>query len=402
MNRIIMHIDMNSYFASVEQQANPFLRGKPIGVTGKRKERSVVAAASIEAKRLGVKTAMSTWEAKRVCPSIILVSGDPEKYGEITKRFNIIFKKYTPCVERFSVDESFLDLTDVAQDYLGAILIGQMIRLDLKKQCGDSITASIGIAPNKLVAKLASETHKPNGLTAVLPNDVQSFVEKKKLTDFCGIGKRIETRLSYLGITKVKQLREYPLQLLIKEFKSYGYWLHRTSFGIDNNPVTNNEEDPKSIGHSYTLPKNTEDHRIIKSYLLILADKVAWRLRRDGYAARCVTVSIRYDDFSGVRQQRCFTEHISDGLKIFQIAWNMVQKSLSDNRSVRLVGISTSMLHTKKEASPLFKKEQKMLSAVSSLDKIQSRYGDQSWTRASTLSSKIFARSSGFAYDHEL
>jgi len=191
-DRIIMHIDMNSYFASVEQQANPFLRGKPIGVTGKsfdtnesaKAQRSIIATASIEAKRLGIKTAMSTSEAKRLLPSLIIVPGDPEKYAEITHRFNKIFNEFTDQVEIFSVDESFLDVTDWAQDYFGATMMAQAIRERIKEDCGERITCSIGIAPNKLIAKLASESHKPNGLTVVRPEQVLDFVASQKLGDF--------------------------------------------------------------------------------------------------------------------------------------------------------------------------------------------------------------------------
>ncbi|MDA1038399.1 MAG: DNA polymerase IV, partial [bacterium] len=215
MSRIVMHIDMNCYFASVEQQANPFLRGKPIGVTGKRTERSVVAAASIEAKRLGVKTAMSTWEAKRICPSIVLVHGDPEKYSHITHNFFSLFKEFTNKVEMFSVDEGFLDVTDEAEDYLGAVIMAQEIKHRLKEVCGERITASIGISQNKLMAKLASEFVKPDGLTVVKPNDVNDFLGFVELDDFCGIGKRIHHRLNLLNIFNVRELQACPPEKLV-------------------------------------------------------------------------------------------------------------------------------------------------------------------------------------------
>src|SRR3989344_1081932 len=183
--RIIIHADMNSYFASVEQQANPRLRGKPIGVTGKRTERSVVAAASRE--------------AKKICPSIILVPGDPEKYGEITERFNAIFRDLSDKLERFSVDESFLDVTETARDYLGAIMVAQIIRRRLREECGEWITASIGIARNKLLAKAASETMKPDGLVVVKPGDEIAFLDSCDLQDPCGVGPRTARHLERLG-----------------------------------------------------------------------------------------------------------------------------------------------------------------------------------------------------------
>ncbi|MBI5369754.1 DNA polymerase IV [Candidatus Uhrbacteria bacterium] len=218
---IILHIDMNSYFASVEQQANPFLRGKPIGITGKHQERSIIATASIEAKRLGVKTAMSTWEAKQICPSLILYPGDPEKYSDITRRFNATYREFTDRVESFSVDESFLDLSERTPDYFGAACIALTIRQRLKEELGEYITASIGIAPNKLMAKLSSESVKPNGLTVTPPQQVLNLLDRSALQDLCGIGPCIEQRLNALGIFTFKQLRTFslPIGLLLNPSK---------------------------------------------------------------------------------------------------------------------------------------------------------------------------------------
>ncbi len=402
MSRLIIHVDMNSYFASVEQQANPFLRGKPIGVTGKRTERSVVAAASIEAKKLGVKTAMGTWEAKRILPSLILVPGDPEKYGEITERFNRIFRVFSDKVQRFSVDESFLDVTDRTEDYLGAIVIAQNIKARLREECGERITASIGIGPNKLMAKLASERVKPNGLTVVQPHQVIELLDQCELEDICGIGPRIAKRLAGKGILTIPQLRAYPVDLLIEEFKSYGLWLHEATLGQDNSEVIADDEPPKSMGHSYTLPKDAWTETEIKRYLLGLCDKVGWRLRRDGYVAHRVTSYVRYGDFSGNGQEHRFKEPTADGLKLFQIAWGMIRRWRDRSKPVRLVGISAGALTLGPEPPNLFKKERRMVSALGALDRVQRRYGEGSWTRASLLRTTFQARSSGFKFDHEL
>ncbi|MFC1787656.1 DNA polymerase IV [Patescibacteria group bacterium] len=408
MNRIILHIDMNCYFASVEQQANPFLRGKPIGITGKRSahtnnhQRSVICTASIEAKRLGVKTAMSTWEAKKICPTLLLIAGDPEKYSEITHRFNSILNEFSDKVERFSVDESFLDLTDSAQDYLGATFIAQTIRSRLSQECGERITASIGLAPNKLMAKLTSERVKPNGLTVTRPQDVIKLLDSVELDDLCGIGPRIKHRLEQMGIITIKQLRHFPLDRLVHEFKSYGYWLHHSAHGRDSSLVDPSEPEPKSVGHSYTIPHDTVNINEIKNYLLSLSDKVAWRLRRDSYRARCVSAYVRYDDFSGTGQQHRFNTPTADGLKLFQIAWSLINKKRDPQKPIRLVGLSASQLSSGPTQISLFKKEQKMSSALLALDQLQSRYGDQAWTRASLVKTEIKPRSSGFQYDHEV
>ncbi len=394
-----MHVDMNSYFASVEQQANPFLRGKAIGVTGKRKERSVIAAASREAKLRGVKTAMATWQAQRILPSIILVSGDPEKYSFITETFNRIFTEEADAVQRFSVDESFLDITHTATDYFGATAIAVRIQDHLRKECGPLITASIGIGPNKLMAKLASERVKPSGITVAPPHKVLELIDRCDLQELCGIGQRVAERLEALGIHSFKQLREHPLANLLKEFNSYGLWLHEAAHGRGDDSVCSEEIPQKSYGHSYTLPKNTCDVAVAERYLLGLCEKVAWRLRRDGFLTRTVASHVRFGDFSGAGGQVQLDEPTADGWKIFLAARNTIRSS---RRSIRLVGISATTLIPGHEPLPLDLKERKLARILPTLDKLQTRYGDRAWTRASLLKTEVLARTSGFAYDHEL
>jgi DNA polymerase-4 len=402
-----MHIDMNSYFASVEQQANPFLRGKAIGVTGKRLERSVIAAASREAKKLGVKTAMATWQAKHILPSIILVPGDPEKYAHITTTFNQIFAEEADSVERFSVDESFLDVTERAGDYFGATAIAVRIRDRLRLECGSYITASIGIAPNKMMAKLASESVKPDGLTVVPPHHVLKLLDASGLEDLCGIGPRIARRLENMGVHTFQQLREHPLDALTREFKSYGLWLHEAAHGRGDEVVCSNVPPPKSIGHSYTLPQNTTNARVAEHYLLALCEKVAWRMRRDGYLSRTVVSFVRFGDFSGVGGQMPLDEPSANGWNLFLAARALLKKhrALSSGqlqRPIRLVGISATSLVEGSEPLPLDLQKRKHVRILPALDRLQHRFGDQAWTRASLLSTNILPRTSGFAYDHEI
>ena len=197
MTRTILHIDMNSYFATVEQQANPLLRGKPIAVSGRPNIQSVVATASYEAKKYGVKSGMNTWEAKKLCPFLIFIPGDPNKYIDITGRLIKIFKSYTPLVEIFSIDEVFLDLSHASSR---AQEIALEIKVRIRREIGDKMTCSIGVASNKFLAKLASEKKKPDGLTIVTPETLDEILLSSKLDDFCGIGRRILARLSDIRI----------------------------------------------------------------------------------------------------------------------------------------------------------------------------------------------------------
>ncbi len=305
---IILHLDFNSYFASVEQQANPFLRGLPIAVAGKGQQtidvglahksnhrvtidqlqfqRSVVTTASREAKQRGVKTAMGTWEARKICPDMLVIPGDPQKYGDITVRFMKILRQYADAVEQFSTDEAFADVTCASGgDYFGAVLLAQQIRADIAEDCGEYCTVSIGIASNKFLAKLASESKKPNGLTCVPPHEADEFVRTRRLAEFCGLGRRTEKHLERLGVTSVDTLRSVPIAKLLSEFKSYGYFLYNAARGIGDDVVQSDEEDPKSIGNSYTFPHNLLSDNEVRAGILALADRVAWRLRKQHFAA---------------------------------------------------------------------------------------------------------------------
>ncbi|MBI2196648.1 hypothetical protein HYU45_03475 [Candidatus Daviesbacteria bacterium] len=341
--RSILHIDFNSYFASVEQQANPRLRGKPIGVTGgDRMHRTVLGAASIEAKRFGVKTGMQIWEARKLCPQIILVPGDSDKYLEITKRFLSILKDYSPAriasstsnasrndadwqsdaggpyLEVFSIDECFLELvnTSVGSPALllanASVLRSDMdrtsdtlvfdssraccvrrqppsateIAFDIKSrirtEIGEYITCSIGISYNKLMAKLAGSLQKPDGLV-IIPNQEEAIkvLDKIELDEICGIGPRIKKRLNNLGVFNFYQLRQVPLESLLAAFKSYGQILYNMARGIDHSPVVPfyQKEEVKSIGHRHTIDHDTADPKEIKQILLKLSEMVARRLR---------------------------------------------------------------------------------------------------------------------------
>lgn len=419
MPKIILHIDFNSFFASVEQQANPFLRGKAIAVGGKGKQsvdvsdhprvdlasiqlhRTVVTTASKEAKAHGVKTAMSSLEAKRILPELIIIPGDPHKYSEITHRFLNILKRRCNSVEQFSTDEAFGDITTVAEDYFGATMLAQMIRSDIERECGVACTASIGIGPNKLVAKLASESMKPNGLTVVRPEHIEEFMFSRQLQDVCGIGARIERRLHGLGIMSMKALYETPLSVLISEFKSYGNFLYLAARGIGDDNVNPESVDPKSIGHSYTYPHDLIENAEIKKNLLNLCDRVAWRMRRDGFIATHLSIYARYGGGGSVGTQRRFKEPMEDGLMLYRSAWPLLDRIRDDHRGIRLLGVSAGGLIKTTMPNSLIKKDRKTHQVLLALDKIQTRYGPGSWKRAATLGTVFKERSSGWHYDHE-
>ncbi|MDA0208285.1 MAG: DNA polymerase IV [bacterium] len=420
--RIILHIDFNSFFASVEQQANPFLRGKPIAITGKSKRaldsvdlpagirlevkqtdmtRTVVTTASKEAKALGVKTAMSSHEAKRIAPELILIPGDPRKYSEITRRFLRILKRYTPLVEQFSMDEAFADLTHIAEDYMGATLIAQMMRNDIANECGEACTVSLGIAPNKTMAKLACESKKPSGLTVIPDWHVQEFVLQQPLASICGIGHRIEARLARMGITSMRELKRASRHELHIAFKQYGGFLYDVARGHGSDTITAQKEDPKSIGHSYTFPHNLIHTTEINRHLLAICEKVGFRLRKKGFYATRLNIHLRYGNTRSDGMSFRFKDPLADTLDLYKQAYTCMEKIRHRHEAIRLIGLSVSGLVKSPPPISLWPKQEKHYEAILAVDALSQRYGFGTVKRGSTINLSFKERVSGWHYDHE-
>lgn len=414
-NKILIHIDFNSYFASVEQQANPFLRNKAIAITGKSKysidikdlsekvdiekvklNRTVITTASSEAKKLGIKTAMSSIEALRLCPELKVIPGDPKKYEYITNRFLNILREYSDKVEKFSNDEAFVDITDIAGDYFGAIIIAEGIRNKIKSEIGENCSVSIGIANNKTLAKLASEYKKPNGLTLVKSEEAINFIDKCKLSDICGIGLKVEDRLNKLGIYNFAQLRDFPLDELFHEFKSYAFFLHNIAYGLGEDRI-NNEIEVKSIGNSYTFCEDINDDIELRKQALAICDKVAFRLRKKGMVAYGISFYIRYANFGGsMKKSIKLKEPVDDGLYLLNIIWPYIKDS---KRSIRLFGVSVNNLVIGIGNTSIISKDEKVKKLWLVLDQIMNKFGNNILSRLNTVNTNFKGRVSGWHYD---
>lgn len=342
--RTILHVDMDAFFASVEQQTYPFLRGKPVGVCGNPNSRTVIAAASYEAKRMGVKTAMTIPEARRLCPEIILVVGNPAKYVDTSTRIVAFYASLTDLVEVFSIDEAFLDITQTLHLHKNAEEIAISIKEYIRKNFG--LTCSIGIAPNKMLAKLASEMQKPDGLTIIHPEDVPILLEKTPVEAICGIGPKTKEKLNRLNIYTCADLGRYPESKLRAVFGVNAIRLHNIGLGQDESPVLPcwHEPETKSMGHSLTLERDTQNPEVIKRILLQLSEQVARRLRQESYTGRIVSLTLRYSDFTTHLRQRSLTNHIDDGLQIYSTAWKLFSELYCPEKLVRLLGVSVSGL----------------------------------------------------------
>ncbi len=389
--KTILHIDFNSYFATVEQQANPRLRGKPIGVTGgDRMKRTVIGAASVEAKKFGVKTGMQIWEARKLCPEIILVPGDSDKYLETTKRFLNIIKDYSPCVEIFSIDEVFLE----TKDCYSPLDLAMTIKKRIQSEVGEWITCSIGISYNKIMAKLAGSLYKPDGLVVIADEKAAQFIlDRVELDEICGIGGRIKKRLNNMGVFNFPQLRQVPLEALLASFKSYGQVLYNMSRGIDDNPVVPfyEKEEVKSIGHRHTIDHDTDNPEEIKQILLKLTELIARKLRAKKLVGKTVNCWYRSHDFLGEGMQTTIS-YTQDGLEIFKAGWQIFEK-IWDRRKIRMIGISISNLKplTPQNLSllPEINRQEKI---IRSIDKINDKYGEFTLQRGILLGTSKMRR----------
>lgn len=379
-----MHIDMNAFFASVEQQCNPRLRGKPVAVIGSAK-RTIITTSSYEARAFGVKTGMTVWEARQKCPQLILVVGDNRKYTWTSSQIVKLMRQFTPLVEVFSIDEAFLDVTGCLRLFAGAERIAYLIKAGIRHHFG--ITCSIGIAPNKLLAKLASDMEKPDGLTIIKPGDVSRILERLPVKELCGIGAKTARQLALYGIKTCGDLGRFPVGILHKRFGIIGERLRQMGRGFDDSPVIPAEEadEVKSVGHSMTLEWDVEDRGDILKFLLQLSEMVGRRARRYKVWGKTVTLSIRYADFdTWVGRQETLPNYINQSGDIYSAAVGILD-SLVLLQPVRLLGVRLSNLRYKSDQLPLFEEERKKMFLVEAMDKVNDRYGDFSVTFGSLL-----------------
>ncbi len=390
------------------------MRGKPVGVTGgDRLERTVLGAASIEAKKMGVKTGMQIWQAKKICPDLVLVKGDSDKYLETTRRFLSILKDYSPFLEVFSIDEAFLEVSG------DPVAIAFEIKQRIYCEIGEWITCSIGISYNKLMAKLAGSLYKPDGLAIIEDEQAAQFIlDQLELAKICGIGRMIKKRLNNMGIFNFKQLRQAPLEVLLTMFKSYGQTLYNMTRGIDNSPLTTFYEkgEVKSIGHRHTLNYDTSNQEEIKQILLKLTELVARRLRAKKLAGKTIHCWYRETSFEANGMQVTIP-YTNDGPEIFKAAWNIFQilwnspsthsvntqgliewnqDTTRYNRPrpmVRMIGVSISNL---KPAIPqnisLLAEVTRQEAIIQTLDKINDKYGEFTLQRGILLTSAKIQR----------
>ena len=340
-SRKIIHVDMDAFFASVEQMDKPELQGKPIAVGGGGK-RGVVAAASYEARRFGVRSAMTGFLAKKKCPELIFVKPRFTRYKEISQQIRKVFYDYTDLVEPLSLDEAYLDVTENKKGNPSATLIASEIRKRILEEVG--LTASAGISINKFIAKIASDINKPNGQMTIPPDKVLGFLEHLDIRKFYGVGKVTAEKMYQLGIFKGRDLKAKTLVYLVDHFGKSGRYYYEAVRGIHRSKVKP-DRIPKSVGAERTFGENISSEVYLMERLETIADELEKRLLRNDITGKTVTLKIRYGDFSLHTRSKTLTRYIQKKDAILQhVEALLYQDPLQD--SVRLLGISLSNLNT--------------------------------------------------------
>jgi len=348
--RKIIHVDMDAFFASVEQLDNPDLRCKPIAVGGSS-DRGVVAAASYEARKFGVRSAMSSVLAKKLCPELIFVRSNFERYKEVSQKIRKIFLEYTDLVEPLSLDEAYLDVTENKTGNPSATLIAKEIRQKIFEQTG--LTASAGISINKFIAKVASDINKPNGQKTIAPEEVLDFIENLDIRKFYGVGKVTQEKMYNLGIFTGKDLKSKSLEYLTESFGKSGTYYYYVVRGIHKSEVKPNRI-RKSLGAERTFFENISSEVFMLERLNDIADEIERRLKKSKVAGKTVTLKIKYSDFTLQTRSKTLPYFISDKSLILETVKELLFQEKVSN-SVRLLGISLSNLNTETKEKPLEK-----------------------------------------------
>ena len=345
--RKIIHVDMDAFYASVEQLDFPELRGKAIAVGG-NEVRGVISAASYQARAFGVRSAMSGALAKRMCPELIFVPPRFDRYREISMKIRAIFLEYTDLVEPLSLDEAYLDVTENKKGNPSATLIASQIRERVFQQTG--LRCSAGISINKFVAKIASDYNKPNGQKTVDPDQVIPFLEALDIRKFYGIGKVTAQKMYQLGIFTGLDLKKKPIEFLNKHFGKSGLMYYNVVRGIHNSPVKPDRV-PKSVGAERTFSENLSSEVFMLERLKHLSGELAQRLRKNKVAGKTLTLKIKYSDFSLQTRSKTLDFYISDKSLLFDVATELLYQEKLHN-SVRLLGISLANLNTETIEKP--------------------------------------------------
>ncbi len=335
----VLHVDMDAFYASVEVRDNPSLAGLPVCVGGPASGRGVISAASYEAREFGVHSAMPTAQARRLCPHLVLLPPDFDRYTEVSRQIMEVFRRYTPQVEPLSLDEAFLDVAGCERLFGDAIEVGRRIKQDILAETG--LVASVGVATSKFLAKLASDLDKPDGFRVIRADEIREVLDPLPVRKIFGVGERTAKRLEDLGVRTVRDLADKPREEVAREFGASGIWIHDLAHGIDTRRVTPRREE-KSHGMERTFAEDIADREELRLFLLQFCEEVAFGLRDKGLRGRTITLKARYPDFKTVTRTKTLDYPTNLGPRIYAVARELLERVQPG--PLRLVGISVSSL----------------------------------------------------------
>ncbi len=385
--KIILHVDMDAFFASVEQLLHPEWRGKPVIVGADPrggKGRGVVSAASYEARKYGVHSAMPIGQAYRRCPNGVYAPPHGHVYQEYSKKVFAVLDRFSPLIEPLSIDEAFMDMTGSLHLFGDLEILGNRLKAEIRETTG--LNASVGIAPSKSVAKIASDFCKPDGLLIVQPAKVQQFLNPLPVTRLWGIGKKMCDELNKIGIRTVSQLVEYPLDVLKQKFGKMGEHIYRMARGDDPRDVVA-VEDAKSVSNEVTFDTDQTDFEVIRNTVFYLSEKVAGRLRRAAIRGHTVHLKIRFEDFKTFTRSHSQKDPVNLTKDIFRIAEYLLSEFNPPEYAVRLLGVGVSNLEKEQgtQLSLWDAEDQKKLKLEQAMDSIQDKFGKDAIRHAQSL-----------------
>ena len=368
---------MDAFYASVEERDRPQLKGQPVVVGGSASSRGVVAAANYVARRYGIHSAMPMATAQRLCSQLVILPVRMECYVEVSRQIHDIFQRYTPVIESLSLDEAFLDTGGSERLFGTPIEIARHIKHAIKEEL--NLTASVGIAPNKFLAKIASDLEKPDGFVVVRPERVQAFLDPLPVERLWGVGKVSAQIFDQLGIKTIRELRAYSRETLLHRLGKWGEQLCRLAHGIDNRRVVP-EQETKSVSNETTFEADIVDPELLLAWLLHLTEQVSQRLRSKGLEGRTVRIKVRYADFKTITRSQTLTEPTNITAEIWRVAKQLfLQRLPKQNKPLRLIGIGVSGFDQPQVQADLFaqqgRKHQRVID--NTVDDIKRRFGSK-------------------------
>ncbi|HEY7099564.1 MAG TPA: DNA polymerase IV [Terriglobales bacterium] len=388
-DKTIFHVDMDAFFVSVEELFDPSLKGKAVVVGGQRDERGVVSAASYEARKFGVHSAMPLRTAAKMCPHAIFVDGHPERYRECSEKVHHVLTTFSPQVEMASIDEAYLDMTGTERLHGRPLRAAHLLHEKMKQET--RLNCSIGIGVSRLIAKVSSAKAKPNGVLWVVPGQEATFLAPLDVRDIPGVGKVTEQNLNQLGIHKVGDLAQFDEVFLEGHFGKWGLALAGKARGEDAGGWFDNEVgadlDAKSISHEHTYNEDTANQEQLESTLMRLSEMVGRRLREAGFFARTVQLKLRYKDFTTITRAHTLPDPTQLDTEIFEQVRMLFRKNWKKGAQIRLLGVQTSSFETQAKQGDLLEdgRRERWKQALSAADRLRDKYGESSVTLASGM-----------------